>query len=101
MLFRTVICLGITFDAGGYNIKVGADAKIEKMKFDMGGAAAALGTAAAIASLRPPDVEVHIGHCMQEHCSWSDAPTCCCPKASRQLRCVCELFDASAPTGIK
>merc|ERR1719231_821011 len=32
---------------------------IEMMKFDMGGSASTLGTAATIAQLRPPDVEVH------------------------------------------
>merc|ERR1719330_1513266 len=33
---------------------------IEMMKFDMGGSATALGAAAAIARLKPKDVEVHI-----------------------------------------
>jgi len=50
---------GLTFDSGGYNIKAGAGSMIEKMKFDMGGAGAVLGTARVIAGLAPPDVEVH------------------------------------------
>jgi leucyl aminopeptidase len=36
---------GLTFDSGGYNIKTGPGSMIEKMKFDMGGAAAVLGAA--------------------------------------------------------
>lgn len=48
---------GLTFDSGGYNLKVGAS-QIELMKMDMGGCAAVLGTARVIAQLRP-DVEVH------------------------------------------
>ena len=49
---------GLTFDSGGYNLKVGAS-QIEKMKYDMGGSAAVLGTARAIAELKPSDTEVH------------------------------------------
>ena len=49
---------GLTFDSGGYNLKVGAS-QIEKMKYDMGGSAAVIGAARAIAELRPKDVEVH------------------------------------------
>jgi leucyl aminopeptidase len=48
---------GLTFDSGGLNIK-GAGSGIEGMKMDMGGAAAILGAAKAIAQLQP-DVEVH------------------------------------------
>eukprot|EP00918_Siedleckia_nematoides_P091855 GHVU01201662.1.p1 GENE.GHVU01201662.1~~GHVU01201662.1.p1 ORF type:complete len:701 (-),score=105.01 GHVU01201662.1:530-2503(-) len=48
---------GITFDSGGYNLKVGN--MIELMKFDMGGSAAVLGAATAIGRLRPSGVEVH------------------------------------------
>ena len=33
---------GLTFDSGGYNLKVGA-AQIDMMKFDMGGSAAVIG----------------------------------------------------------
>ena len=44
---------GLTFDSGGYNLKVGAGSMIELMKFDMGGCAAVLGCAKAIAQLRP------------------------------------------------
>lgn len=48
---------GLTFDSGGLNIKTDARS-IAMMKTDMGGAAAVLGTARAIGSLKPP-VEVH------------------------------------------
>ncbi len=50
---------GLTFDSGGYNIKAGPGNMIEKMKFDMGGAGAVLGTARAIGELKPKGVEVH------------------------------------------
>ncbi|EIE19999.1 hypothetical protein COCSUDRAFT_54513 [Coccomyxa subellipsoidea C-169] len=49
---------GVTFDSGGYNLKVGG--MIDMMKFDMGGAAAVLGAAQALASLQPAGVQVHI-----------------------------------------
>jgi len=49
---------GLTFDSGGYNLKVGA-AQIEMMKYDMGGCAAVLGAARAIGQLRPRGVEAH------------------------------------------
>jgi leucyl aminopeptidase len=52
-----IIGKGLTFDSGGLNIKV-AGGSIEMMKVDMGGAAATLGAAKAIAGLKP-DVEVH------------------------------------------
>ncbi len=52
-----IIGKGLTFDSGGYNIKVGGSG-IEMMKTDMGGAAATFGAAKAIAGLQP-DVEVH------------------------------------------
>jgi leucyl aminopeptidase len=48
---------GLTFDSGGYNLKVGA--KIELMKFDMGGCAAVLGTALSIAQLQPDVTPAH------------------------------------------
>lgn len=54
-----IVGKGLTFDSGGYNLKAGAGSMIEMMKFDMGGSAATLGTAAAIAQLKPDDVEVH------------------------------------------
>ena len=38
---------GLTFDSGGYNLKVGAS-QIEMMKYDMGGSAAVLGAAKAL-----------------------------------------------------
>ena len=50
---------GLTFDSGGYNLKVGAS-QIEMMKYDMGGSAAVLGAAHAIARCRPEGVETHI-----------------------------------------
>ena len=49
---------GLTFDSGGYNLKVGAS-QIEMMKYDMGGSAAVLGTARAIGALKPEGLEVH------------------------------------------
>ncbi|MBD2504943.1 leucyl aminopeptidase [Anabaena azotica] len=52
-----IIGKGLTFDSGGLNIK-GAGSGIETMKTDMGGAAATLGAAKAIAQIKP-DVEVH------------------------------------------
>lgn len=48
---------GLTFDSGGYNLKVGSS-QIELMKFDMGGCAAVLALARAVAALKP---QVH--HC--------------------------------------
>jgi leucyl aminopeptidase len=43
---------GITFDSGGISLKPGA--KMDEMKFDMGGAASVLGTLRAIAELELP-----------------------------------------------
>jgi len=51
-----IIGKGLTFDTGGYNLKVAGG--IETMKMDMGGGAATLGAAKAIGQLKP-DVEVH------------------------------------------
>jgi leucyl aminopeptidase len=52
-----IIGKGLTFDSGGLNIK-GVGSGIETMKIDMGGAAATLGAAKAIAQIKP-SVEVH------------------------------------------
>lgn len=52
-----IVGKGLTFDSGGYNLKVGGSG-IETMKIDMGGAGATLGAAKAIGQLKP-DVEVH------------------------------------------
>ncbi|MEM7726781.1 MAG: leucyl aminopeptidase [Cyanobacteria bacterium P01_A01_bin.45] len=52
-----IVGKGLTFDSGGLNIK-GAGSGIETMKIDMGGGATTLGTAKAIAQLKP-NVEVH------------------------------------------
>lgn len=54
-----IVGKGICFDSGGYNIKTGANCAVELMKFDMGGAGAALGAASAIGALKPKGVEVH------------------------------------------
>ncbi|MEM8829138.1 MAG: leucyl aminopeptidase [Cyanobacteria bacterium P01_G01_bin.19] len=56
---RKVAIVGksVTFDSGGLNLKPSGSG-IETMKMDMGGGAATLGAAKAIASLKP-DVEVH------------------------------------------
>ena len=43
---------GVTFDSGGYNLKIG-NSSIELMKMDMGGASAVFGAARAIAALKP------------------------------------------------
>lgn len=48
---------GVTFDTGGYNIKPGAS--MLNMHGDMGGGAAVLGAAQALAQLAPTDIEVH------------------------------------------
>eukprot|EP00640_Fibrocapsa_japonica_P000730 CAMPEP_0113933544 /NCGR_PEP_ID=MMETSP1339-20121228/610_1 /TAXON_ID=94617 /ORGANISM="Fibrocapsa japonica" /LENGTH=557 /DNA_ID=CAMNT_0000934851 /DNA_START=159 /DNA_END=1832 /DNA_ORIENTATION=- /assembly_acc=CAM_ASM_000762 len=53
-----VIGKGLTFDSGGYNLKVGAS-MIELMKFDMGGSALTLGTCKALSELALEGVEVH------------------------------------------
>ncbi len=52
-----IIGKGLTFDSGGLNLKPSGSG-IEMMKTDMGGAAATLGAAKAIAQIKP-DVEVH------------------------------------------
>eukprot|EP00968_Pinguiococcus_pyrenoidosus_P006596 scaffold442_cov268-Pinguiococcus_pyrenoidosus.AAC.4 len=53
-----IVGKGLTFDSGGYNLKVGA-ATIELMKKDMGGSGATFGAARAIGTLKPKNVEVH------------------------------------------
>eukprot|EP00386_Alphamonas_edax_P016318 GDKI01049823.1.p2 GENE.GDKI01049823.1~~GDKI01049823.1.p2 ORF type:complete len:525 (-),score=201.39 GDKI01049823.1:259-1800(-) len=53
-----VVGKGVTFDTGGYNVKV-AGGMMELMKFDMGGAGATFGAAKAIALMKPANVEVH------------------------------------------
>nr|GMD28836.1 leucine aminopeptidase 2, chloroplastic [Ipomoea batatas] len=50
---------GITFDSGGYNLKVGANSSIELMKKDMAGAAVVFGAAKALGQIKPAGVEVH------------------------------------------
>jgi leucyl aminopeptidase len=52
-----IVGKSLTFDSGGLNIK-GVGSGIETMKMDMGGGAATLGAAKAIAQLKP-EVEVH------------------------------------------
>jgi len=54
-----VVGKGLTFDSGGYNIKTGPGSMIEMMKFDMGGAGAALGAAKIIGATKPAGVEAH------------------------------------------
>ena len=49
---------GLTFDSGGYNLKVGAS-QIEMMKYDMGGSAAVLGAAKALGAIKPEGLEIH------------------------------------------
>ncbi|MFZ4565585.1 MAG: leucyl aminopeptidase [Prochlorococcaceae cyanobacterium] len=50
---------GLTFDSGGYNLKVGPS-QIEMMKYDMGGCGAVLGAARSLGALRPEGIEIHI-----------------------------------------
>ncbi len=52
-----IVGKGVTFDSGGLSIKPAKG--MELMKFDMGGAAATLGAARAIAELKPAGVVVH------------------------------------------
>ncbi|BDA39291.1 leucyl aminopeptidase [Candidatus Atelocyanobacterium thalassae] len=52
-----IVGKSLTFDSGGLNLK-GSSSGIEVMKMDMGGGAATLGVAKAIAQLKP-NVEVH------------------------------------------
>lgn len=47
---------GLSFDSGGYNIKLGM---MELMKLDMGGASATLGAAKILGALKPKGVEIH------------------------------------------
>ncbi|XP_037489030.1 leucine aminopeptidase 2, chloroplastic-like isoform X4 [Triticum dicoccoides] len=54
-----IVGKGVTFDSGGYNIKIGAVCNIELMKWDMGGSAAVFGAAKALGQIKPPGVEVH------------------------------------------
>lgn len=61
---------GVTFDTGGYNIKV---AMMELMKFDMGGAGAVFGAAKAIAGLAPEGVEVHFISALADNAVSCDA----------------------------
>ncbi|EMS51906.1 Leucine aminopeptidase 2, chloroplastic [Triticum urartu] len=53
-----IVGKGVTFDSGGYNIKIGAVCNIELMKWDMGGSAAVFGAAKALGQIKPPGVEV-------------------------------------------
>lgn len=53
-----IVGKGLTFDSGGLNLKTGGSG-IETMKMDMGGGAATLGAAKAIAQIKPDYVEVH------------------------------------------
>ncbi len=59
-ILRKVVLVGkgLTFDSGGYNLKVGAS-KIEMMKYDMGGSASVLGAARSIGEIAPKGTEVH------------------------------------------
>ena len=54
---QMVLC---AVSSGGYNLKTGPGSMIELMKFDMGGAAATLGAAKAIAAVRPLGVEASV-----------------------------------------
>jgi len=51
-----IVGKGLTFDSGGYNIKM---SMMELMKFDMGGSAATLGAAKIVGLMQPEGVEAH------------------------------------------
>ncbi len=53
-----IVGKGLTFDSGGYNLKVGAS-QIEMMKYDMGGSASVIGAARAIGEIAPIGTEIH------------------------------------------
>ena len=57
---------GLTFDSGGYNLKVGGS-QIELMKFDMGGCGAVLGAARTLAELKLEGLEIHVISAATEH----------------------------------
>ena len=66
---------GLTFDSGGYNLKVGG--MIEMMKFDMGGGGAVLGAAQIIATLKPPGITVsHLQGSCAVHLASAAASAC-------------------------
>jgi leucyl aminopeptidase len=58
---------GITFDSGGISLKPGA--KMDEMKFDMGGAASVFGTLRAISGVPAPERRWH-RRCRREHAQW-------------------------------
>ena len=55
----TFVGKGVCFDSGGYNLKVGAGSSIDRMKYDMGGSAAVMGTFAALAQSQIPGLHIH------------------------------------------
>ena len=82
---------GLTFDSGGYNLKVGG--MIEMMKFDMGGAGAVLGAAQAIAGIKPEGVEVSNPRLASEspvRCAGTQAPRIDCSWHDRHRATVYE-----------
>ena len=63
---RGTICLvgkGVTFDTGGISIKPSRD--MEKMKYDMSGAAAVIGIFKAVSRLKPPLHIVGVAPCVE------------------------------------
>ena len=66
---------GLTFDSGGYNLKV--QGGIEMMKYDMGGAGAVLGAAQALAELQPEGVQASACPCPA--CMWHRRSCSFCP----------------------
>lgn len=75
---------GLTFDSGGYNLKVGG--MIEMMKFDKGGACAVLGAAYAISQIQPADTEVSLS---RNFLSSKHRHVCTCLAQKLYLQCGC------------
>lgn len=57
---------GLCFDSGGYNVK-NSGSLIDKMRIDMGGAAAVFGCAMVIGSLKPRNIQVHFISALAEN----------------------------------
>lgn len=81
---------GLTFDSGGYNLKV--QGGIETMKCDMGGAGAILGAARTLAQLQPAGVEVRAASC--HVCTPSIPVRACCISSPEGFKCDFERIHS-------